>query len=84
LTARQHADLLLLVTAIEVEATAIRATGHLELAHIDDIQTARDVLPHGFVVVQIVAVLVYKGHAHGLANLDLAAVGLLFARDQLE
>jgi hypothetical protein len=83
-TTGERANLFLLVATVEVEAPAIREAGHLELAHVDDVQAARDVFPHGFVVVQVIAVLVHKGHAHGLANLDLAAVGLLFACDQLE
>jgi hypothetical protein len=40
LTARERANTFLLVTAIEVKASAIRATGHLKLTHRQDIVAA--------------------------------------------
>jgi hypothetical protein len=72
LAAGQQADLLLLVAAVEVEAAAVGAAGHLELADVDHVEAAGDVLPHGLVVGQLVAVLVDEGHLHGLADLHLA------------
>ncbi len=84
LTAREVADLLLLVLAVEVETARIGTRRHLELAHVDDVQTTGDVLPHGLVVGQRITVLVHKGHLHGLADFDLARIRLLLAGDQLE
>jgi hypothetical protein len=52
LTTREHAHLLLLVAAVEVEAPAVGAAGHLELADVDDVQAAGDVFPDGLVVGQ--------------------------------
>ena len=81
LTTRQRADAFLLVAAVEVKTSAIRAAGHFELTHRQDIESARNVFPHGFVVRQIIARLVYKRHLNGLANLDLTAVRLLLTRN---
>ena len=83
-TAREHADFLLLVRAVEIEAPAVGAAGHLEFAHGDDVQPARNVFPHGFIVGQVFAALIHKGHLHGFADADFAAVGLLFACDKPE
>ena len=79
LTTREGANALLLIGAVEVEAPAISAAGHLELAHIEDVEPARHIFPDCFFVRQIIAVLVDKGHAHGGADLDRAAIWLLFA-----
>jgi hypothetical protein len=68
LTAGQRADLLLLVAAVEVEAAAVGAAGHLELADGDDVQPAGDVFPDGLVVRQLIAALVHEGHLHGLSR----------------
>ena len=84
LTAGQHADFLLLVATIEVEAAAIRTAWHLEFAHGHDVEATGHIFPNGFFVGQVVAVLVDKGHLHGLANFDRAAVRLLFASNQFE
>ena len=84
LTAGECAHALLLVGAVEIEATAIGTAGHLELAHVQDVQAAGDVFPHGFLIGQVVAVLVHEGHLHGLADLDLAGIGLLATGNHLE
>jgi hypothetical protein len=84
LATRQGADAFLLVAAVEVEAAAVGAAGHLELAHGQDVQAARDVFPHGLLVGQVVAVLVDKSHVHGLADGDFTAVGRFLAGDELE
>jgi hypothetical protein len=55
-TAGQHADLLLLVATVEVEAAAVGAAGHLELADGEDVEAAGNVFPNGLVVGQVVAV----------------------------
>ena len=83
-TAREHAHALLLVGAVEVEASCVGAAGHGETADSQHVQAAGDVFPDGFFVGQVVAVLVDKGHARGLADHHFAAVGLFLAGDQLE
>lgn len=52
LTTGEHAHLLLLISTVEVEAARVSTAGHLELADVDDIQTAGDVFPDGFIVRQ--------------------------------
>ena len=52
-TAREGTDAFLLVAPVEVKTSAIRATSHFKLANGQDIEAARDVFPHGFVVGQI-------------------------------
>ena len=83
-TAREHAHALLLVGAVEVEAACIGAAGHGEPADSQHVQAAGDVFPDGFLVGQIVAVLVHKGHSRGLADHDFAAVRLFFTANQFE
>ena len=83
-TAGERAHAFLLVAAVEVKAAAIRAAGHLEFAHGQNVQAAGHVFPDGFFIRQVVAVLVNKRHLHGLAEFDLAAVGLLFACNHAE
>jgi hypothetical protein len=58
LAARQHADLLLLVGALEVEGAAIGARIDLALAEIEDVVAAGDFLPDVLLVVERVARLV--------------------------
>ena len=84
LAAGQGADALLLVAAVEVEAPAISAARHLELADVQNVQPAGDIFPDGFFVRQVVAVLIDKSHFDGRALDDFAAVGLLFTGNQLE
>ena len=84
LAARQHADLLLLVGALEVEGAAIGARIDLALAEIEDVVAAGDFLPHGLLVVQRVARLVDIAELHRLADLDRAGVGLVLTGDHAE
>ncbi len=63
LAARQQADLLLLVAALEVEGAAVGAGVHLRVAELDDLGAARDLLPHGLVGIERVAGLVDVGRA---------------------
>jgi len=84
LAARQAADLLLLVIALEVEAAQIGAAGHHELADDDVVQPARHVLPNRLFILQALAALVDEGQLRRLADLDFAAVGLLLALDHAE
>jgi hypothetical protein len=77
LAAREHADLLLLVAALEVEGRAIAARIDLALAEIDDLVAAGDFLPDGLVVVERVARLVDIAELAPLSPIrDRAAVGL--------
>ena len=84
LTTGQHAHFLLLVTAVEVEATTIRAAGHLELAHVQDVESTGHVFPDGFFIRQRIAVLVHKRHLDGGTNDDFTRIRLLATGDQLE
>jgi len=74
LTTGQRTYPLLLVAAVEVESATIGAAGHLEFADIQNIQSARYVLPDRFVIGQVVATLVNKGHLDGRANLDFTRI----------
>ena len=55
LAAGEVADQLLLVVALEVEAAEVGAAGHHELADDEDVEAARDVLPHRLVVLELFA-----------------------------
>ena len=83
-TARQQADLLLLVPALEVERPHIAAADQFPVAHLDHVQTAGDRLPHRIVRLQVVAALVDIGQLHRLPEADGAGIRLLLAGDQLE
>jgi ABC-type multidrug transport system ATPase subunit len=82
--AGEHADFLLLVAALEVEAAQIGAAGHFELADGEDVGAVGHVFKDGFVAFQAFAALFDKGHLHGLADFHRAAVRLLFAGNHLE
>ena len=84
LAARELADLLLLVGALEVEGRAIGARVHLALAELELIEAAGDFLPHGLLAVERVARLVDIAELHRLADLDGAVVGLLLPGDHAE
>jgi hypothetical protein len=62
LAARERADLLLLVAALEVEGRAIGARVHLVLAELDDVVAAGDFLPDGLVAIERIAALVDIAH----------------------
>ena len=71
LAARERADLLLLIAALEVEPRHVRARVDRLLAEDDLVLAAGDLLPHGLVGVQRLARLIDVADLHGLA--DLAA-----------
>jgi hypothetical protein len=75
LAAREVADLLLLVAALEVERRAVGAAVHLVLAELDHLVAAGDLLPDGLVRVERVAALVDVAELDRLAEADLPAVG---------
>ena len=80
LAARELADLLLLVGALEVEAGDVGAAVDGPVAERDLIGAARDLLPDGLGRVEVVARLVDVGELDGLAEPQRARVGLLGAR----
>ena len=67
-TARQRADQLLLVGALEVEAADVGARLDLHLADGDDVAAAGHFLPDVLVAVQRVAALVHVGDLHRVAD----------------
>ncbi|MCY1214074.1 hypothetical protein D9M72_258780 [compost metagenome] len=83
-TARQRADLLLLVAALEVEAADIGARRGFVTANRQHVGAARDLFEHRLGAVQRIAALVDERHLHGRPDLDLAAVRLFLAREHLE
>src|SRR5688572_8070111 len=84
LAARQHADLLLLVGAAEIEGRAISARIDLALAEIDDVLAARDLLPHALAGLERVARLVDVAELDALTDLDGAVVRRVLAGDHAE
>src|SRR5262245_6022675 len=82
--ARELADLLLLVGALEVERRTIGTRVHLPLAQKNDVVAAGDFLPDVLLAVERVARLVDIAKVNGLADRDLALVGLLLAGDHPE
>src|SRR3954470_21216283 len=81
LAAGELAHPLLLVGAAEVEAREIRPRGHLHLADGHGVQTAADVFEDALVRRELVAELVDVRELHGLADGDLAAIGLFRSGD---
>ena len=70
LAARQLADLLLLVRALEVEGADIGSAVHLALAERDDVVAAGDFLPDVLLAVERVARLIDIAKLNALADLD--------------
>src|SRR6266404_99832 len=79
-SARQRADLLLLVGASEIEGGAIGARVHLALAELNDVLPAGDFLPDVLVAVERVAGLIDVAETHRFPDLDAALVGLFLPR----
>src|SRR5712664_93788 len=84
LAARQRADLLLLVGALEIERRAIAARVHLALAEQDQFVAAGNFLPHALLAVQTVARLVDIAEMHGFTDRDDALVRRLLLGDHPE
>src|SRR5690606_21860855 len=82
--ARQRADHLLLVLALEVEAADVGARLDLDAVDVEDVEAAADFLEDVVVAFQLVAALVHVGQLHGRADVDLARIRLLLADDHLE
>ena len=84
LTTGEVLDELLLVGALEVEATDVTARRHLVTADLDHVEAIGNLLPYGLVAVEVVAALVDAGDLHGFADLDGAGIRLLLAGDHAQ
>src|SRR6202048_4069660 len=84
LAARQRADLLLLIGALEIERRAIAARIDLALAQNNEFVAAGDFLPHALLAVETVARLVDIAEMHALADRDGALVRRLLLGDHPE
>ena len=82
LSARQRADLLLLVGALEVERGDIRPGVHLTPTDAEQVGPARDLLEHRVVGVEGVAALVDVRQVHRGTQFDDPLVGLFMAGDE--
>ncbi len=84
LAAREHADLLLLIAALEVEGAAIGAGMHRLLAEIDHLGPAGNFLPDGFLVIEAVARLIDEAELHRVAHHDRTGIRLFSTGDHAE
>ena len=84
LAAGELTDGLLLVAASEVEPRRVLARVDLPLAEQDDVLASGDLLPHRVLRVEVGPRLVDVGQLDGVADLQLARVRLLLARDHPE
>src|ERR1700722_6911481 len=79
-TARQVADHLLLLHALEIEASDVAARGSLVVADLDEVEARGDLLPHRILVIERLARLIDVGQLHAGSQADFAAVRLLDSR----
>ena len=84
LAAGEHADLLLLVAALEVEVGDIGAAGYLPLSELQHVQSAGNFLPYGLRIVERVAGLVDIAELHRLADRQRAGIRPLLPGDHAE
>ena len=84
LAARELADLLLLVGALEIEPADIGARRHLAGPELDHVAAAGDLLEHGLLAVERIARLIDIAELHGVADADGAVIGLVLADDHAE
>src|SRR5579863_2108147 len=84
LAARERADLLLLIGALEVERRTIGARIDLALAELELVEAAGNLLPNGLLAVEGVARLIDIAEMHRLADLDRAVVRLFLLGDHAE
>src|SRR5690606_40944 len=82
--ARQRADQLLLVLALEVEAAEVGARLDFDSVDVEDVGAAGNFLEYVVIAFELLAALVDIGDLDGLPAGDLALVGLLHAHDHLE
>ncbi len=71
----------LLIAALEIEPPAVGTRGHLELAHVENVQPVGNRFPHRLVVGQRLAALVFVHQLDRGADDDLARFGLVLARN---
>src|SRR5690606_20953512 len=83
-TAGQILDELLLVGALEVEASDVAAGGHFVAAYGDHVEAVGDLFPDGLVAIKVVPALIHAGDLHRFTNDDLTAVGLFLAGDHAQ
>src|SRR5690606_34083758 len=83
-TARQLADLALLIRSTEIELSDICPGIDLFSAQLDQFVTASNGLPNGIVRFQVVVFLVDVSNPDRLAHFKRAAVGFLLADNHLE
>ena len=83
-TAREHAALLLLVGAREVEARHVGPGVHLPVAEHDEVGAARDHLVDGLFGVDRLVLLIHIGQLDGRAHAERTARGLLQPHDHAE
>src|SRR4029078_1515829 len=84
LTARQRANLLLLVGPLEVERGTISARVHFLLAEQDYVIAFGNFLPNGLLAIEAVARLVHVAETHRLTDLDRTLVRLFLSGDHAE
>src|SRR3990170_2580982 len=84
LSARELADLLLLIRPLEVEPADIGAGRHLAGAKLDHVAAAGDLLEHRLLAVERIARLIDIAELHRVADADTAVVRRLLADDHAE
>src|SRR5437016_3394991 len=84
LTARQRADLLLLIGAREIQASDVGARIDQPIAELNLILSIADLFPNRLVRVEHIARLIYISQLNRRACFERAAIGLLLTSDQPE
>src|SRR5215469_15133160 len=74
LAARELADRLLLLRALEVEPPDVAARGCLVGADLEDVEAAGDLLPDRLPVIERVARLIHVGQLHRRSRTDFAGI----------
>src|SRR6187431_2883497 len=83
-SARELADLLLLVGPLEVEPADIGAGRHLAGPELDHVAAAGDLLEHRLLAVERIARLIDIAELHRVADADGAVVRLVLSHDHAE
>src|SRR6476660_8011534 len=84
LSARELANLLLLVRALEVEPADVSPRRNLAGPELDHVVAAGDFLEHRLLAVERIARLIDIAELHRVAHADGAVVGLVLAHDHAE
>jgi len=80
----EFANPLLLIGALEVETADIGAARELEVADLENVLAASHFIEYRLLTVHLVAELIHRRQLDGIAEDDLAAIGLLLAGQQPE